>query len=191
ATSDAPAELPAPVAMPEPPTVEAPQLVAAPAPEAVAPPVPDPQPAPKAPAAEPASSPVPAVTSTAAAPAAASTPPAERAPTASAPAPATRASSGGYHQEAWYRQRPASQYALQLLGTRSRQAAEDFVRRHSTLADIGYFETVHEGKPWFVVTQGAYAGRSQAQQGISRLPEVLQRQKPWPRSMGSIQQSLR
>lgn len=188
-TGDAQAELPAPVAMPELPTLDTPQLVAAPAPEVAVPAVPEPQPAPAAPV--PAAAPKPAAAAAPTpAPAPATVPPAARAPAVSAP-PASTASAGGYHQEAWYRQRPASQYALQLLGTRSRQAAEDFVRKHSGVADIGYFETLHEGKPWFVVTQGAYAGRSQAQQGVSRLPEALQKQKPWPRSMGSIQQSLR
>ncbi|QJD59442.1 AAA family ATPase [Pseudomonas sp. gcc21] len=90
----------------------------------------------------------------------------------------------------WYRQQPSGSYALQLLGTRSEQAAADFVTRHSALSDLYYFETVHEGKPWFVVTQGAYAGRTQAQQAIAGLPEAVRKLKPWPRSMAGIQQSL-
>jgi len=100
------------------------------------------------------------------------------------------AASGSTHGADWYRQRPASEYTLQLLGTRSRQAASDFVGRHAGVRDIGFFETRHEGQPWFVVTQGAYATRQQAQQGIANLPEPLRNQKPWPRSMASIQQSL-
>ncbi|SDS81313.1 DamX protein [Halopseudomonas litoralis] len=111
---------------------------------------------------------------------------------APAPAPAVTArKAGAYHQADWYRQRATSEYALQLLGSRSRQAALDFIGAQTGVADLGYFETLHEGKPWFVVTQGAYAGRSQAQQGAARLPESLRKLKPWPRSIGSIQQSLR
>ncbi|WP_193073207.1 AAA family ATPase [Pseudomonas sp. FME51] len=116
-------------------------------------------------------------------------PESEPKPQAVAPAPA--ATVGAYHQAGWYRQRAASEYALQLLGSRSRQAALDFVAAQSGVADLGYFETVHEGKPWFVVTQGAYAGRTQAQQGAAKLPESLRKLNPWPRSFGSIQQSLR
>lgn len=108
-----------------------------------------------------------------------------------APAAASPASTGAYHQAGWYRQRAASEYALQLLGSRSRQAAVDFIGAQSGVADLGYFETLHEGKPWFVVTQGAYAGRSQAQQGAAQLPASLRKLNPWPRSIGSIQQSLR
>ena len=65
------------------------------------------------------------------------------------------------------------------------------MKAQAGLTELGYFETEHEGRPWFVVTQGAYANRTQAQQAVARLPEALRKQQPWPRSMGSIQQSLR
>ncbi len=159
----APNELPEPIAMPEQMPVEAPEVVAAPEPVA-------------APASQPQSQPQPQ--------------PESAAPTAP-PTTASAPTAGGYHQAGWYRQRAASEYSLQLLGSRSRQAALDFMAAQSGVADLGYFETVHEGKPWFVVTQGAYAGRTQAQQGAAKLPESLRKLNPWPRSMSSIQQSLR
>lgn len=121
----------------------------------------------------------------AAPPAAQSTPEPERA----APSPAA-AQTAGTAGEQWYRQRSAGEYALQVLGTRSRQAAVDFIGKHTGVADLRYFETRHEGQPWFVVTQGAYADREQAQQAVSRLPQPLRDQKPWPRSFGSIQQTM-
>jgi len=158
-----PNDLPEPMAMPEPTPIEAPAVVAAPEPVAAPAPQPQSQPRPQPESAAPTAPPT----------------------TTSAPA------AGGYHEAGWYRQRAASEYSLQVLGSRSRQAALDFIRAQSGVADLGYFETVHEGKPWFVVTQGAYAGRTQAQQGAARLPESLRKLNPWPRSMGSIQQSLR
>ena len=66
-----------------------------------------------------------------------------------------------------------------------------FIRAQSGLENMGYFETQHEGRPWFVVTQGLYGTRQQAQQGVSKLPEALRKQNPWPRGMSAIQQSLR
>lgn len=120
--------------------------------------------------------------------------PATQAATASAPAaapsarPAATATAEG---SAWYRQQAADRYVLQLLGSRSREAAQGFIAAHPALADLHYFETLHEGKPWFVVTQGAYAGRQQAQQAVAQLPEALRKQNPWPRTVASIQQSLR
>lgn len=129
----------------------------------------------------------------------ASAPAADSAPqTATASAPAATASArpaastaGAAEGSAWYRQQAADRYVLQLLGSRSREAAEQFIAAHSALDDLHFFETQHEGKPWFVVTQGAYPGRQQAQQAVGQLPSALRKQNPWPRTVASIQQSLR
>jgi len=182
-------ELPAPVALPEPPQRDAPELVEAPSPVPAAR-------AERAPdtsteRAEPAEPSAPATEQETARVAADAPPPAPVTPPAAAATGADRAGAGQYHQAGWYRQRPTTEYALQLLGTRSRQAALEFVSRQVGVADLGLFETEHEGKPWFVVTQGAYSTRTQAMQGIAALPAALQKQNPWPRSMASIQQSLR
>ncbi|WP_150305312.1 AAA family ATPase [Pseudomonas saliphila] len=121
----------------------------------------------------------------AAEPVAAAIPPAVEQPEAVQPE-----RSGSAEHTDWYRQQTAGNFALQLLGTRSRQAAADFVAGQPQLAELHYFETVHEGKPWFVVTQGTYAGRQQAQKAIAGLPDAVRKLKPWPRSMAGIQQSL-
>ncbi|RGP54153.1 SPOR domain-containing protein [Pseudomonas abyssi] len=107
-----------------------------------------------------------------------------------APAAAPRQASG-YHDASWYRQRPGSEYVVQLLGSRSEAAARAFIARHADVSDLGYFETTHQGEPWFVVTQGAYASRQAAQAGVAKLPAALRDSKPWPRGMADIQSALR
>ncbi|SDT26528.1 DamX protein [Halopseudomonas xinjiangensis] len=109
-------------------------------------------------------------------------PPQQADPNPSAAPAATDASS-------WYRQQAGNRYVLQLLGSHSRQAALEFMSAHD-LSDLHFFETRHEGKPWFVVTQGAYADRQQAQAAANQLPGPLRQLKPWPRTIASIQQSL-
>ena len=108
-------------------------------------------------------------------------------PVAPAAAPAAQA----MRTADWYRQLDSSAFVLQLLGTRSRDAALSFIKQQSGLENIGYFETLHEDRPWFVVTQGLYDTRQQAQQGVSALPDALRRQNPWPKGVGAIKQSLR
>lgn len=111
---------------------------------------------------------------------------------APAAAPAAPASTGQTIRTTdWYRQANSNAFVLQVLGTRSQEAAMSFIRAQSGLENMGYFETQHEGRPWFVVTQGLYGTRQQAQQGVSKLPEALRKQNPWPRGMSAIQQSLR
>lgn len=106
-----------------------------------------------------------------------------------APAPAA-ASSSTTHGADWYRAREPGRYVLQVLGSQTSDAARAFIGDHPGVADLGFFETTHQGKPWFVVTQGNYTDRQQAQQAVSRLPESMRQGNPWPRSMADIQQAL-
>ncbi|GGE46554.1 hypothetical protein GCM10007421_20960 [Halopseudomonas oceani] len=143
-------------------------------------PAPQPEPAPQSqPAPEPA--PTQATVPTPA-------PPVSR---AEADEPATVSAAGGPHRSDWYRARSGSEYVVQLLGTRSEQAARSFVSKHPGVQDVGYFETTHQGAPWFVVTQGIYSSRQAAQAGVSSLPAALRDSKPWPRSIADIQAGLR
>lgn len=89
----------------------------------------------------------------------------------------------------WYAGRPAGNYTLQILGTRSEASAKAFVAKHG--AEYRYFRKLHQGQPLYVVTYGQFSARAAAQAAISSLPPAVQAGKPWPRSFASIQQELR
>lgn len=89
----------------------------------------------------------------------------------------------------WYKQQSASRYTLQVLGTRTEATARDFVRQNP--AQYHYFRKEHQGQALFVVTYGSFADRTAAQAAINSLPEKIRQDKPWPRTMQSIQQELR
>ncbi|GGC91424.1 AAA family ATPase [Halopseudomonas salina] len=105
----------------------------------------------------------------------------------SAPQTAAAGASG----DDWYRAQQPGRYVLQVLGSRSRGAASGFISNNPGVAELRFFQTTHQGEPWFVVTQGNYAGRQQAQQGISGLPASMRSANPWPRSVGDIQKALK
>ena len=86
----------------------------------------------------------------------------------------------------WYASRPASHYALQILGTRSESSAKAFVGKNG--GEYRYFKKVHQGQPLYVVTYGQFSSRAAAQAAIKALPASVQAGKPWPRSFASIQQ---
>mgnify|MGYP000689945649 CR=1 FL=1 len=77
-------------------------------------------------------------------------------------------------------------YALQIFGTHNEQRAHKLVAQYFGQADLLFYETLHNGKSWFVVINGPYTGRQAAQQSISSLPESLRRLRPWPRNIASI-----
>jgi DamX protein len=82
-------------------------------------------------------------------------------------------------------------YALQIFGTHNAKRAKQLVDEYFGSADLLFYETRHNGKPWFVVVNGPYSGRQAARLSIEQLPESLQRLRPWTRNIASIQADIR
>ncbi|MEX6675299.1 AAA family ATPase [Pseudomonas sp. W2Oct36] len=167
----------------QPPTVTttAPPVgaTASPAPTVAQQPVPATRPAPAAkptPAPAPAAKPAPAPTQVATAKPA-------PAPTAKPAAAASGAAGSG-----WYAGQAPTHYVVQILGTSSEATAQSYVKEQG--AEYRYFKKTLQGKPLFVVTYGSFADRNAALTAIKALPEKVQAGKPWPRTVGSIQQEL-
>jgi DamX protein len=149
----------------EPPAVNPPPApVPAPAPT----PAPAPAPQPRVPEAARPNAPQPA--------------PAKPAPSAP-PAPASAASVGS-----WYAGQPATNYLVQVLGTRNESNAKAVVEQYGS--GYRYFVKQHEGKPLYVVTHGNFANRGAAVEAIKALPAPLKAGQPWARSFGSVQQEI-
>lgn len=104
-----------------------------------------------------------------------------------APTAAHLTGSAGHAQ--WYKQQAGTRYTLQVFGTRSEATARSLQQRNT--AEYHYFRKEHQGKALFVVTYGSFANRNQALAAISKLPEDIRQDNPWPRTLQSIQQELR
>lgn len=104
-----------------------------------------------------------------------------------APTPAPAVASGG-PATSWYAQQPASRYALQVVGSRSEANIQALVREGGS--EYRYFKKVHQGQPLYVLTYGSFSSRDAAQAAVKTLPAKLQAGKPWPRTLGSIQQEM-
>ena len=126
------------------------------------------KPAPAAPAAKPAPAPAKPV---------AAAKPAEK--------PVTVAKAAG---GSWYAGQPTSNYVVQILGTSSEAAAQNFVKEQG--GEYRYFKKVLNGKPLYVITYGNFANRDAAVSAIKALPAKVQAGKPWPRTVASVQQEL-
>lgn len=81
-------------------------------------------------------------------------------------------------------------YALQVFGTHNAQRARKLVEQYYGETDLLFYETRHNGKPWYVVINGPYTGRQAAQENIRQLPDGLQRLRPWPRNIASIKSDI-
>jgi DamX protein len=107
-------------------------------------------------------------------------------PAAAKPAekPAVAKAAGG----SWYAGQPTGNYVVQILGTSSEAAAQNFVKEQG--GEYRYFKKVLNGKPLYVITYGSFANRDAAVSAIKALPAKVQAGKPWPRTVASVQQEL-
>lgn len=86
---------------------------------------------------------------------------------------------------------PETNYVLQLIGSVDEARAREFVKRYINRMPVTYFETRLKGKPWFVVVTGPYNEKPAALAGIKVLPQELQKQRPWARSIAGVQKDIR
>ena len=86
----------------------------------------------------------------------------------------------------WLRKQEPSSYVIQLVGTRSAEAAGKFVDQHKLGPEGAWFLISHENKPWYVVVYGMYPDNASAKAAIKTLPEPLRAGSPWPRSVASV-----
>ena len=129
-------------------------------------------------------------------PVVAETTPASAPQVVSAPAEVTSARSAvspvdnDIRMESWVLSQPADYYALQVMGNSDESKIRDFIHAQSADLQLVYFETRHDGKPWYVAIYGHYASREEAQAAITELPVTLQENQPWARSFRVYQRLI-
>jgi DamX protein len=110
-------------------------------------------------------------------------------PPAIEPAPAKAPPVRG--DERWLLAQPPGHHTVQLFGSHDEKAAARF-RDAQTLKDrVALYRTRRDGKDWYVVVVGSFATREAAQRAIQGLPAPLKRNNPWPRTLESVQTSIR
>lgn len=95
------------------------------------------------------------------------------------------------HRDAWFQQRNAEEYFIQLMAVGDETALRDFIlARQAFPAEPGYFRAYSQGREWYVLVLGPYPDRRSAQAALQALPPALRRYQPWPRSLASIQAAM-
>ena len=94
------------------------------------------------------------------------------------------------NKDGWLWSQNPSHYTLQLAAGADKKAIESFIKRHNLGKNAVYFHRLRDGKDWYILVYGSYAGYSKAKQAISQLPSAVQKAKPWTRSFGAIHAEL-
>ena len=94
------------------------------------------------------------------------------------------------NQEGWLWSQDPSHYTLQLTAGTDKKAIQAFIKRHHLRGKVAYFHRLRDGKDWYILIHGSYAGHSKAKQAINQLPSAVQKAKPWARSFSAIHAEL-
>ena len=86
---------------------------------------------------------------------------------------------------------PVNAYMLQLMGALDELRTRGVVKQYIGRLPVTYIETRRKDKPWFVAVAGPYDTRAAALAAIKELPPQLQKERPWPRSIATLQQEIR
>lgn len=116
------------------------------------------------------------------------TSPSTRSNTSGPPTTQIQVSAKLHELMAWYLRQPGSHFLLQVLGTRSEQAAQQILIQHGR--SFHYFVKQHQGEPLYVVTYGNFPNRQAALSAADQLPSNLKAEVPWARSFSSVQQEI-
>jgi len=104
------------------------------------------------------------------------------------PIPATRLP----HDAAWLLQQPEQNYSLQLLGSRQAASIADYIRQHHLkMEKSATYRSTFKGEAWHVLMYGIFPNRQAALKARSRLPARVRKDKPWPRTLKSVQMAIR
>ncbi|MCR5536044.1 MAG: AAA family ATPase [Succinivibrio sp.] len=83
---------------------------------------------------------------------------------------------------------PRSHYTLQVVASRDRAAVTEVASALS--GKYWIYETVREGKPWFVLITGDYASAREAMRGVNTLPRSLRGAGPFAKSFGTVRSEI-
>ncbi len=96
------------------------------------------------------------------------------------------------HREDWLLQQQPTTFTLQLLGSRKQSSIDAYIKRNALDPAItSYYRGRYRDAERYVLLYGIYPDKTAARAARSALPDKVQKAKPWPRSLQSVQDSIR
>ncbi|MDF3054233.1 MAG: hypothetical protein K0Q74_140 [Gammaproteobacteria bacterium] len=86
---------------------------------------------------------------------------------------------------------PSDHYTIQVLGSYSERDITSYINKHDLGGKVAYYRTSRDGRDWYVVLYSSYKTSTEAKAAISGLPAEIQKQKPWVKLLGSVQEDIK
>jgi septal ring-binding cell division protein DamX len=91
---------------------------------------------------------------------------------------------------AWVWSQNPQRYTVQLAAAGSEEAIETAMRHITLAGELAVVQTRREGKPWYALIYGSFAGPDTARGVIERLPESLRQAGPWARRFATLHEEI-
>jgi TPR repeat protein len=91
----------------------------------------------------------------------------------------------------WFDTAPANHLTTQLIGSRDPKALRRFIDRHGLGADAALLQMArNDGGTWYMVVYGSFPDRAAAKTAIAGLPQKVQKNKPWIRTIADVRKAI-
>ena len=95
------------------------------------------------------------------------------------------------HGKDWLLGLSSSSYTLQVVATREPSQLEKLIQKEHISHDYAYFSKPVKDSIYYVLVVGNFQTRQEAIDSVSKLPENLRKNNPWPIKLDSVQQHLK
>ncbi|QCT18796.1 cell division protein DamX [Jejubacter calystegiae] len=85
---------------------------------------------------------------------------------------------------------PSGHYTLQLSSSSNYNNLSAWAKKEN-LQDYVVYQTVRNGKPWYVLVKGVYASKDAAKSAVASLPSGVQARNPWTKPVAQVQSDLK
>ena len=88
--------------------------------------------------------------------------------------------------KSWFNTAKDDAFTIQLLGVRTEQSIKDFIQQQDHPERFAYYKTTFQKKDWYVAVTGEYRSKNEALAAVNKMPEALNKLKPWVRPIADI-----
>ena len=90
----------------------------------------------------------------------------------------------------WIMAQPEKNYTFQIAGLSRAEQVQLFLDENGLAGQVQTYTTQRNNKPWHVVLYGSFANVKQANLAKAKLPDAVQKDKPWMKTFVQIQREL-
>lgn len=90
----------------------------------------------------------------------------------------------------WFLAQAATGAMVQLAGLSEKRVLARYLQRHQLKDSAKIYQSIRNGKAWYVVTLGPFANMNEARTAIGQLSQTLQDSRPWAKSIKAIQSEI-